>query len=130
MQISISQLNLSLVLRSGQTFRWHQIDVKQHCPEWHIVLPDRVVCLRQSEEYIFYRTIWPKGSPSDTEPSECTQQWIRCYFNLHVDLDIIFGAITDPIFTAARERFGGGIRLLRQDPWEALISFSGSSLTQ
>ncbi len=127
-RIEPSQLNLSLVLNSGQTFRWHRLDLEQNYSEWRLALPDRVVCLRQNEEYVFYRTFWSKGSLSDTDPSDRTRQWIQDYFNLDVDLDTIFGPITDPVFTAARRRFGGGIRLLRQDPWEALISFSRTDL--
>ncbi|KAF8343913.1 DNA glycosylase, partial [Cantharellus anzutake] len=115
-----SQLNLSLVLKCGQTFRWDRLDLEPYSPEWRFVLFDRVVCLRQNEEYIFFRTILANGVAED---SDWTRLWIQDYFHLHVDTEAIFNAVVDPIFIAARQHFGGGIRILRQDPWETLISF-------
>ncbi|NLK86317.1 MAG: 8-oxoguanine DNA glycosylase [Clostridiaceae bacterium] len=49
------------------------------------------------------------------------------YFDLGRDYDKIKNAVTiDPIMEKAVE-FGRGIRLLRQEPWEALVSFILSS---
>jgi len=50
--------------------------------------------------------------------------WLRDYFQLDVDLVKLYDTWSDmdPVFLRLRDRFVG-IRMLRQDPWENLISF-------
>lgn len=52
-----------------------------------------------------------------------TLDWINDYFQLDVDLKELYRAWSgrDPIFNGLQERFSG-IRILRQDPWENLVS--------
>ncbi|KAI9446071.1 hypothetical protein H4582DRAFT_1903229 [Lactarius indigo] len=49
--------------------------------------------------------------------------WLRDYFQLDVDLVKLYSerAERDPVFCKSRTRFEG-IRMLRQDPWENLVS--------
>jgi len=49
--------------------------------------------------------------------------WLRDYFQLEVDLVMLYNEWSekDPVFAKLRRRFEG-IRMLRQDPWENLIS--------
>ncbi|TFY81035.1 hypothetical protein EWM64_g2969 [Hericium alpestre] len=57
-----------------------------------------------------------------------TLTWMRDYFQLDIDLVKLYDewGERDPVFVSFRSRFEG-IRMLRQDPWENLVSFICSS---
>ncbi|KAL5532661.1 OGG1 [Sanghuangporus sanghuang] len=147
-----AQLSLPAVLKCGQSFRWTAVPLPpdesdsvvgegagagvESAPmqEWRFCLKDRVVCLRQSEEFLFFRSVFPtrlsKGVKEDLEPEKETETlaFIRDYFQLDTDLLELYDtwSASDPVFARLRRRFKG-IRMLRQDPWECLISFICSS---
>ena len=147
--LPIEQLCLSTVLKCGQSFRWTKLqasvthptgalknDVSNDPPldsEYRFCIKDRVICLRQSEDTLFYRAFFPdeeNGASAssvsllreDTRDKE-TLEFIRDYFQLKVDLKSLYDdwAARDPVFEGFQNRFTG-IRILRQDPWECLIS--------
>ncbi|EPQ58306.1 DNA glycosylase [Gloeophyllum trabeum ATCC 11539] len=139
--LPIVQLSLAAVLKCGQSFRWSvfplsptPLPLSYPSHEYRFCLKDRVVCLRQSPDTLYYRTILPpqKDGNDDSSSEEKAQQetlaWIRDYFQLDVDLVALYNswADRDPVFRKFRDRFEG-IRMLRQDPWENLISFICSS---
>jgi len=82
--------------------------------------------LRQSSENLFYRSVFPETSVSPaleiTREAE-TLNFLNDYFQLSIDLVKLYDQWSerDPIFKSLRSRFSG-IRMLRQDPWEALVS--------
>lgn len=139
--LSISQLSLDAVLKCGQSFRWLALPL--HAPgttvpldahsthEYRLCLKDRVVCLRQSPDSLFYRTVVPRA---DGEESECsiaqarrdaeTLAFIQDYFQLDLNLLTLYEdwSNRDPVFRELRSRFSG-IRMLRQDPWENIVSY-------
>jgi N-glycosylase/DNA lyase len=94
--------------------------------EYRLCLRDRVVCLRQSSNSLFYRSYFP-GHPlslSEQEIKEAeTLKWLSDYFQLDVDLVKLYDywSSKDPVFKRVKSRFTG-IRVLRQDPWENLVS--------
>ncbi|KAF7323056.1 N-glycosylase/DNA lyase [Mycena chlorophos] len=123
--IAKSRLNLSAVLPSGQSFRWN-IDGQTYS----FCLGDRVVFLKQDADKLYYRTTLPQPF---TRERLCaaeaeTASWINDYFNLHVDIDALYARwqARDTAFARISTRFAG-IRILRQDPFENLISFMCSS---
>jgi N-glycosylase/DNA lyase len=131
--LSINQLSLAAVLQCGQTFRWLiytlpvQLDSSFPSHEYRLCLRDRVVCLCQSPNALFYRSIFPKPphSPAQQAVRDAeTLAWINDYFQLDIDLEELYEAWSerDPIFRNIQGRFSG-IRILRQDPWENLISY-------
>ena len=132
--LPLAQLSLAAVLQCGQSFRWNIFPLSPDCAtpeilarEYRLCLRDRVVCLRQSSEALFYRSVFPiPPSPECQDEREAeTLEWIRDYFQLDVDLVDLYEqwAKRDPIFQRhCSERFSG-IRMLRQDPWENLISY-------
>lgn len=122
--LSITHLSLSVVLKCGQSFRWtHHIDPVDAQSEWRLTLSDRVVCLRQTPETVLYKALYPsEASRINGERSNPTLSWLRDYFQLDVDLLEVFSEVKDPVFQAALASFEGAIRMLRQDPWENLIS--------
>jgi N-glycosylase/DNA lyase len=129
--LPLAQLSLAAVLKCGQSFRWSIYPLHPALPsdpihEYRLCLQDRVVCLRQSPDTLFYRVVFPDASATpetmSTRDKE-TLDWLRDYFQLDVDLVKLYGewAERDPVFAKLRTRFEG-IRMLRQDPWENLIS--------
>ena len=132
--LPLAQLSLAAVLKCGQSFRWNVFALHEDQPfpdsslpthEYRLCLRDRVVCLRQSPDTLFYRSVFPPSSTGDSETREAeTLAWIRGYFQLDIDLVGLYrqwGAL-DPVFRRLQDRFEG-IRMLRQDPFETLISW-------
>ena len=127
--LPIVQLSLAAVLKCGQSFRWSILTpVESTTPvEYRLCLKDRVVCLRQSSDTLFYRSVFPDPQPLPYKYAEReaeTLEWLKDYFQLDIDLVALYKqwAERDPVFTKFQERFEG-IRMLRQDPWENLVSF-------
>lgn len=136
--ISVAQLSLAAVLKCGQSFRWSTLrlpstggsvdDAAAHPTyEYRLCLRDRVVCLQQSVDNLFYRSHFPDPQPSPVEIAirdAETLAWLRDYFQLEVDLEKLYKewALKDPVFAKFQDRFQG-IRMLRQDPWENLVSY-------
>lgn len=134
--LPLAQLSLAAVLKCGQSFRWSVYPLHVTLPsdpshEYRLCLQDRVVCLRQSPDTLFYRAVFPDTSvpPEIVSARDAeTLLWLKDYFQLNVDLVRLYSewAERDPVFAKLRTRFEG-IRMLRQDPWENLISFICSS---
>ena len=131
--LPLAQLSLQAVLKCGQSFRWSIYPLRaalQSEPsyEYRLCLQDRVVCLRQSPHTLFYRSVFP-DSPVSSELEAArdaeTLLWLRDYFQLDIDLVKLYDkwGEKDPVFAKLRGRFEG-IRMLRQDPWENLISYA------
>lgn len=139
LHLPIAQLSLSAVLKCGQSFRWSIFPLaspaasvalapSQDLPthEYRLCLHDRVVCLRQNSDTLFYRAVFPSppDSPEENSARETqTVSWIRDYFQLDVDLVKLYDEWSrrDKVFDKLKGRFSG-IRMLRQDPWENLVS--------
>ena len=106
----VSDFDLAETLDCGQCFRWD-------------ALPDGsfrgIAFLRQLHVYLDGDTFVLDGASE-----EDFQRYWRGYF----DLDFDYGAVRsqlsaqDPVMAEAA-RFAPGIRLLKQEPWEALCSF-------
>lgn len=132
--LPIAQLSLAAVLACGQSFRWSSypltVDSTQEnvvpTHEYRLCLQDRVVCLRQCSDALFYRSEFPSNDLISAESAVReaeTLTWINDYFQLDIDLLQLYNdwGKRDPVIHGLRSRFSG-IRILRQDPWENLIS--------
>ena len=102
----VNDLNLALTFDCGQAFRWS----RNTDGSWHAAVKDRSVDVIQQGNTITVR--------GDTD----SWFWIK-----YLDLECDYGAIcrrlkTDKWLNTAITEYGG-IRILRQDPWEALCSF-------
>ncbi|NXJ73826.1 OGG1 lyase, partial [Trogon melanurus] len=121
-----AELRLDLVLSSGQTFRWWESSPGA----WTGVLGERVWTLRQDGDCLWY-TVYGEEE-EDGHPTEAatlggvdTDRILRDYFQLDVGLPALYhtwGA-ADPLFRKVAEDFPAGVRVLRQDPIECLLSF-------
>ena len=99
--------NLSLCLDCGQAFRWTNKDKL-----WQGVAYGKYIEIEQTEkEIIFYNC---------TE-DDFTNIWAN-YFDLQCDYEKIVSSYDDKHLKLAVKEYDG-IRILRQEPWEALCSF-------
>ena len=100
--------SLDFSLQCGQTFRWEKIG-----EWWYGVVRQNAMKVRQNEHVLEFHTY----------PEEPDPQFLKSYFRLDDDLPEIYSSIIkDKHIEAAIERFEG-LRLIRQEPWECLISY-------
>ena len=95
---------LDVTLCCGQAFRWTKLD-----NWWYGVAGDHAFKVRQLGNLVEFENIdW---------------QFVQNYFSLDVDLQKISASINrdQHIQKALKEYFG--LRIIRQDPWECLISY-------
>ena len=102
--------DLSSTLESGQAFRWRRDG------DWYTgVIFNNSVRIRRSQRGVEFRS-----SPDDEVALE---PLVRGYLRLEDDLDGIYAKINrDKHIGESIKRFTG-MRILRQEPWECLVSF-------
>ena len=111
----VRDYDLAATLTSGQAFRW-----KRRGDAWEGVIAGRWVELRQEENAIAARTAGAQGD----------WDWLRHYLQVDVDLEKVIATFPNDDAMRASVTACGGLRLLRQDPWECLASFILSSTKQ
>ena len=108
--ISNRDFNIGQIAESGQCFRINQIDDYL----WNVVAFDKILTIKQiSNEITFYcneydfKTIWTS------------------YFDLNTDYSDIkkFLLNLNDCYLTEAIKYGYGIRILKQDLWETMISF-------
>lgn len=123
------ELNLDVVLCCGQAFRWKLDEDKR---EWISTLKGRVFGLQQTEEGIQYR-VWNGDDAENSENNgtngtykhESAEAILTNYFQLGVRLqNLVEEWKKDPLFENVHIY---GVRTLRQQPFECLMSFIISS---
>lgn len=96
--------DLDRTLSCGQAFRWEKVD-----GWWQGVAEGRAVRIRQDGYLLVF-----EGAD---------EEFVRDYFQLDQDLPTILSSIDrDPAISAAI-RECRGLRLVRQQPWECLVSY-------
>jgi len=105
---NISDFDLEKTFECGQCFRWNMDDAGDYTG----IVNGKAVKLRSCAGSIFI-----SGSYSDFD-----KYWLR-YFDLDRDYHKIRQQLCIDDFMKEATAFGAGIRLLRQDKWEALCSF-------
>ncbi|OXV07159.1 hypothetical protein Egran_05075 [Elaphomyces granulatus] len=150
--LTLSELCINTTLRCGQSFRWQKLPENE---EWRCVLHGRVISLRQDASHLYYRAYFPthpsnstlptpplstppsRTGPTVTSSADLTKlngatdhslALITHYFNLDTNLTQLYlqWSELDSNFKKKALKFTG-IRILRQDAWEALVSFICSS---
>jgi len=107
-RLRIKSFSLADTLECGQFFRFTEI------------MGTYIV---QSSSHIF--TLWQKGDDLFYEGVD--ESFLVHFFRLDEPLDAVFKEIDrDPIIHRAIQRYRG-LRLIRQDPWECLVSYLCSS---
>jgi len=103
MRLSVP-FDLDVSICCGQVFRWKKID-----EWWYGVVGEKIFKIRQYSAELEFEGV--------------TSEFVKCYFGLNDDLELIIRTIgKDDYIKAALHRFEG-LRIVRQEPWECLISF-------
>lgn len=111
--VSERDLDLDETLDCGQAFRWKKIASDHDCTYEGRFLNDYLmVSQEKSGQFIFHNT---------TE-EDFLGKWVD-YFDLSIDYSEIKRRLSEDETLSKACGFAGGIRLLRQDKWECLISF-------
>ena len=106
-------LDLDETLDCGQAFRWKKVASDYHCTyEGHFLDTFLTVSQCGGNKFIFH----------DTSEDEFIGRWAD-YFDLSTDYGELKRQFSEDKTLAEACSFAGGIRLLRQDAWECLISF-------
>ncbi len=100
--------DLAATLACGQCFRWEET-----AGGWHGVAFGKPLTVRQEEDRLVF----------SCSEEEFRSLW-KDYFDLELDYDAILNEIAGrfPVLQRALP-LAGGIRILQQEPWEALCSF-------
>ncbi|KAI5305743.1 8-oxoguanine glycosylase ogg1 [Ascosphaera pollenicola] len=134
LSLDLAELSINTTLRCGQSFRWRTSAEG----EWSCALDGRIVSLRQDSKHLHYRAGFPiesskSISTAGSSAQHCsrtddTEALLRHYFALNVDLSALYRkwSASDANFKEKAPRFTG-VRILRQDAWETLVSFICSS---
>ncbi|KAG4432438.1 hypothetical protein IFR05_012074 [Cadophora sp. M221] len=134
--ISLAELCIETTLRCGQSFRWKKLRDN----EWTCALHGRIISLKQDSTHLHYKTTWPslshaltpppsaKASPDLPAEDEQTEDLLKHYLNLFPDLTALYEqwSLVDSNFKKRAPKFTG-VRILKQDAWEALVGFICSS---
>ncbi len=100
--------NLEHTLKCGQAFRW-----AKHGDWWYGVVSGKIIKLRQT----------PNKLQFETFPKKTSINFVSRYFRLDDDLPHIYSKIDRDRHIHNAIRNLRGLRILRQEPWECLISY-------
>jgi len=108
LDLSRKPFNLEHTLGCGQAFRWERVGVW-----WYGVVSEKVLKVSQNGSYLLF----------ESHPRGVDAEFLSGYFRLDDDLPLILSEINkDEHVGAAISRFYG-LRIMRQDPLECLISY-------
>ena len=123
MRLAINQpFDLETSLMMGQAFRWYPLDAAFYPDrsQWFSgVLGDNLIHIRRTEDGVEYRAGGPNGA-TDADLNDLLSR----YFRLDDDIEAIYAYLCerDPQMEKLVEDHRG-MRVLRQDPWECLVSY-------
>lgn len=110
-----SLLDLDTTLQSGQVFRW-----EWDSGWWWGVINRAAFAIRPTEDGLFVRSTLNSG-----EAISALSDFLR----LGDDLDQIYREVARDVYLERAVARYRGMRLLRQDPWECLVSFVCSQVS-
>ncbi|MFX1297992.1 MAG: DNA-3-methyladenine glycosylase family protein [Promethearchaeota archaeon] len=117
MKLKCKIFDLDQSLSCGQVFRW----IHGNEQWWYGVINNHIVKISQNDnELEFYI------SPKISDP----KQFILNYFRLEDDLELIYQQISKDIHMKKAIRCAYGLHIIRQNPWECMISYIISQQNQ
>ncbi|MFB0522997.1 MAG: DNA-3-methyladenine glycosylase [Candidatus Bathyarchaeia archaeon] len=105
---SASPFDLEHTLGCGQVFRWKKSD-----GWWYGIVGKKVIKVRQIGEKLEFQIF----------PPDCSTDFIENYFRLDDDLLLIISKIDKDQHIRKAIQHSPGLRIIRQEPWECLISY-------
>lgn len=125
LNISPAELRLDVTLNCGQVFRWKPT-LQSNKNRFVGVIDSRVIELQQTDTDVLYRSLVKSEELLDKKFDE--EDLIKNYFHLGKDSMISTVKLydqfakCDPLFAKVCKCFPG-LRVIRQDPFECLMSF-------
>lgn len=113
-QISLKQYDLNMTLLGGQAFNW-DFDPNEQC-YWGFT-QDKIIRFKKEKDRLFWQTY----------PENNSHSFIKSYLRLNVDYSKIIKKIQKDKYIKAAIKHNPGIRLLKQDFDQTLLSFLISS---
>ena len=111
--VSESDLDLDETLDCGQAFRWKKIDSDYDCTYEGYFINDYLrISQTKKGEFIFH----------DTDENTFISKWLD-YFDFNTDYSELKRQFSEDETLSKACKFASGIRLLKQDSWECLVSF-------
>lgn len=101
--------SLPQTLDCGQAFRWEQTEDNK----WHGVVKGTPLTVYETADGIVFE---------NTDEEKFNTIW-KDYFDFDTDYEKIREGFSSDLYLSRAMDFCGGIRLLKQEPWEALCSF-------
>ena len=108
LNLAKTPFNLDYTLSCGQVFRW-----EKHGDWWLGVVSDTFLKIRQEGNVLRFQT----------SPKRADAAFLQSYFRLDDDLPNIYSRIRKDRYINEAVKSFRGLRLMRQDPWECLISY-------
>ena len=107
--------DLAMTIECGQAFRWKQTSSDEAGDHFEGIIFGNLVRARQMGSEVFFT--------SEPDPPAAFRPILEDYLGLNHDLDTIYSAMgEDPVLAPLIEKYPG-LRIMRQDPWECLVSF-------
>ena len=117
--VSEDDFDLDETLDCGQAFRWRKIASDYECTyQGRFFNDDLVVSQLKKGEFLFH----------DISENDFLDKW-KDYFDFDTNYSKLKKSFSEDETLSQACSFAGGIRLLRQDSWECLISFIISSIS-
>ena len=111
--VSEKDLDLDETLDCGQAFRWKRIPSEYECTYTGSFFNDKLTVSQISKgTFIFH----------NTDENSFISKWLE-YFDFDTDYSELKRCFSEDETLAKACKFASGIRLLRQNSWECLISF-------
>lgn len=105
---SSTPFNLEHTLKRGQVFRWEKTG-----NWWYGLVSGKVLKIRQTVDKLFFQTF----------PGKVNPKFLENYFRLDDDLPRILSRINKDEHIGEAIYALNGLRIIRQEPWECLISY-------
>ena len=112
--LSPKECNLDISLCCGQAFRWE----KNKENIWVGVVKNSIIYLRQNEKKVDW-----KIRTLNREEEQNTENIISQYLNLNLDVIMVQEKLSKDKILKKILPLSKGLRILKQNPWETLISF-------
>jgi len=108
LDLSVTPFSLEHTLQCGQLFRWEKIG-----NHWYGVVGEKVIKTRQSDNKLQFQIF----------PDETDIEFLRHYLRLDDNLPHILSQIKKDETIEKAIHSLHGLRIIRQEPWECLISY-------
>lgn len=134
---SLSQLNCRHTLVQGQCFNWYRLE-DSHIDTWVGVVAGQPLAFRQTNDSASYASLLSCSVPKQNENVITNETsvlseleldtFVRSYLQLDTDLEELYATWAKgcPRMKQVTNALPG-VRVLRQPPWECLVSFICSS---